>query len=56
MSVKDNEHGMDEHFAIDGLTPCVYEYQSKNEEFEQNELSIEENFDISPQESNISIA
>ncbi|KAK9137683.1 hypothetical protein Sjap_008277 [Stephania japonica] len=32
MSVKVNEHAMEEHFAIDGLTPCMYEYWSDHEE------------------------
>ncbi|KAK9132941.1 hypothetical protein Scep_012469 [Stephania cephalantha] len=56
MNVEENEHVMEENFAIDRLTPCAYEYWSKNEEFEENELSIEEKLDISPHESDTSIA
>ncbi|KAK9088645.1 hypothetical protein Scep_027727 [Stephania cephalantha] len=26
MNVEDNEHVMEEHFDIDWLTPCAYEY------------------------------
>ncbi|KAK9154197.1 hypothetical protein Sjap_001677 [Stephania japonica] len=34
MSVEATEHAMNEHFAIDGLTPCIYEYLSDHEESE----------------------
>ncbi|KAK9110162.1 hypothetical protein Sjap_018222 [Stephania japonica] len=34
MSVEANEHAMKEHFAIDELTPCIYEYRSDHEELE----------------------
>ncbi|KAK9116335.1 hypothetical protein Sjap_015282 [Stephania japonica] len=34
MSVGANEHAMNEYFAIDGLTPCIYEYWSDHEESE----------------------
>ncbi|KAK9157971.1 hypothetical protein Scep_004545 [Stephania cephalantha] len=53
---EENEHVMEEHFAIDGLAPCVYEYWRKIEEIEENELLIEEEFDVSPHESDTSIA
>ncbi|KAK9102918.1 hypothetical protein Sjap_020172 [Stephania japonica] len=33
-SVETNEHAMNEYFAIDGLTPCRYEYWSDHEESE----------------------
>ncbi|KAK9096621.1 hypothetical protein Sjap_022118 [Stephania japonica] len=33
-SVETNEHAINEHFAIDGLTPCIYEYWSDHEESE----------------------
>ncbi|KAK9125490.1 hypothetical protein Scep_014336 [Stephania cephalantha] len=56
MNVEENKHVMEEHFAIDGLTACVYEYWSENEEFEENELSIEEKIDFSLHESYTSIA
>ncbi|KAK9116461.1 hypothetical protein Sjap_015408 [Stephania japonica] len=39
MSVEANEHGMNEYFAIDGLTPCIYEYWSDHEESE-GELEV----------------
>ncbi|KAK9090892.1 hypothetical protein Sjap_024069 [Stephania japonica] len=34
MSVEANEHAMKVHFAIDGLTPYMYEYWSDHEELE----------------------
>ncbi|KAK9137757.1 hypothetical protein Sjap_008351 [Stephania japonica] len=39
MSVEANEHAMNEYFAIDGLTPCIYEYWSDHEESE-GELEV----------------
>ncbi|KAK9116391.1 hypothetical protein Sjap_015338 [Stephania japonica] len=38
-SVETNEHAMNEYFAIDGLTPCIYEYWSDHEELE-GELEV----------------
>ncbi|KAK9096541.1 hypothetical protein Sjap_022038 [Stephania japonica] len=34
ISVEANEPAMKEHFAIDGLTPCMYEYWSDHKELE----------------------
>ncbi|KAK9132487.1 hypothetical protein Scep_012015 [Stephania cephalantha] len=56
ISVEDNEHAMEEHLAIDGLAPCVYEYWSEKEELEENEVSIEENFKVSTKKANTSIS
>ncbi|KAK9116255.1 hypothetical protein Sjap_015202 [Stephania japonica] len=39
MSVEANEHAMNEYFAIDGLTPCIYEYWSDYEE-SKGELEV----------------
>ncbi|KAK9109923.1 hypothetical protein Sjap_017983 [Stephania japonica] len=42
-SVETNEHAMNEYFAIDGLTPCIYEYWSDHEESEgETEVSQSE--------------
>ncbi|KAK9144997.1 hypothetical protein Sjap_004900 [Stephania japonica] len=46
MSVEANDHATNEHFAIDGLTPCIYEYWSDHKvskgelEVSQSELEI----------------
>ncbi|KAK9091035.1 hypothetical protein Sjap_024212 [Stephania japonica] len=39
MSVEANDHATNEHFAIDGLTPCICEYLSDHEESE-GELEV----------------
>ncbi|KAK9122909.1 hypothetical protein Sjap_012511 [Stephania japonica] len=45
-SVETNEHAMNDYFAINGLTPCIYEYWSDHEKSEgelevsQSELEI----------------
>ncbi|KAK9102897.1 hypothetical protein Sjap_020151 [Stephania japonica] len=39
MSVEANEHAMNEYFAIDGVTPCIYEYWSDHKESE-GELEV----------------
>ncbi|KAK9096523.1 hypothetical protein Sjap_022020 [Stephania japonica] len=39
MSVEANDHATNEHFAIDGLIPCIYEYLSDHEESE-GELEV----------------
>ncbi|KAK9123605.1 hypothetical protein Sjap_013207 [Stephania japonica] len=49
MSVEANEHAMNEYFAIDGLTPCIYEYWSDHEE-------SEEELEVSQSESEIVMA
>ncbi|KAK9085726.1 hypothetical protein Sjap_026137 [Stephania japonica] len=38
-SVETNEHAMNEYFAINGLTPCIYEYWSDHEKSE-GELEV----------------
>ncbi|KAK9130404.1 hypothetical protein Sjap_010891 [Stephania japonica] len=44
-SVETNEHAMNEYFAIDVLTPCIYEYWSDHEESE-GELEV---FQLEPE-------
>ncbi|KAK9096708.1 hypothetical protein Sjap_022205 [Stephania japonica] len=38
-SVETNEHALNEYFAIDGLTPCIYDYWSDHEE-SKGELEV----------------